>query len=316
MNIFSILDDSDNDEPVVKTTKPVKEVKPVAAPKKDIPGAPPKASAKKDAAKTGDIKPKPAPKEKSAAPAAAADPSEAPKENRAKTHKSRHGETRGGRGSAGEGKDGGKREFDRRSGTGRGREVSRDGRGPFGAGNHKQDALEAEKDPSKAEVKIDEVGTTDVEEAVAEPEPEDKTITLDDFMQKRKIEREEAQAVFAGDVKARAADKEVLAGLSKAGKEEYGSELAAKDYSKKDQRSTGKSKILDVGFKNYQQPAQESSYEDRRPPRVEGRGSGGRGGRGGDRNSRGGGRGGGAPSSGRGSGGPATVFNAQDFPTL
>jgi len=303
MNIFSILDDSDNEEPVVKPSKPVKEVKPALAPKKDIPGAPPKASKGKDASK-GDKSKDKAPKDKPspAAAAAAADPSEAPKESRNKNHRSRHGDKRGPK------PEDGKREFDRRSGTGRGREVSRGGRGPYGTGNDKQDALDAEKDPSKAEVKVEDAGTTDVEEPAADPEPEDNTITLDQFMEKRAAERQQAQAIFAGDVKARAADKDVLNSLSKAGKEDYASELIQKEYGKKDQRSTAKSKILDVGFK-FQNPEQ-NTYEDRRPPRGEGRGSGRHRG-GGDRNSRGG-----KGSSGRGSGGPATVFNAQDFPTL
>jgi len=300
MNIFSILDDSDNEESVAKSSKPVKEAKPAPAPKKDIPGAPPKASKGKDASK--DKAKDKAPKDK-AAPAAAADPSEAPKESRAKNHRTRHGDKRGPK------PDDGKREFDRRSGTGRGREVSRGGRGPYGAGNDKQDALEAEKDPSKAEVKAEDAGTTDVEEPAAEPEPEDNTITLDQFMEKRAAERQQAKAVFADDVKARAADKELLATLSKGGKVELESEGTLKEYGKKDQRSTVKSKILDVGFK-FKNP-EENSYEDRRPPRGEGRGSGRFRA---DRNSRGG-RGG---SSGRGGGssGPTTVFNAQDFPTL
>jgi plasminogen activator inhibitor 1 RNA-binding protein len=338
MNIFSVLDDSDNDEPVtVKAPEKVVEKK-VAVPKappKVVLGAPPKEVKGKDA-KSSNAKPRaPKPEIKDPKPETAEGEVEVKDNNRGGLPKGNYKDRPRPKREGGEAP-GGKREYDRRSGTGRGREVSRGGRGAFGLGNDKQDALEAEKDPKAADVVTEAVEIV-VEEAVPEvveepKEPEIPTYTMDQFMEKRNAERAKAVTLLAEGVKVRTVDKEAFTGLTVAGEnlDDFlgRTKFKAGDRTK-DQRSTGKTQILDVGFKFAapEQPDRGDRYD--RGDKGGRGGEGGRGGgRGGDRNGdrrpggrgegRGGGRGAGA-SGGRGGGrgtGPATVFNTADFPTL
>lgn len=247
---------------------------------------------------------------------------EASKENNrgGNRHRERHGERHGGARADETGERRPKREFDRRSGTGRGREVSRGGRGAFGAGNPAQDAIDAEKNPKAAiEGAVD--GAADApaeEEEVAEEaapaEPEPTTFTLDEYMQKREEARQKAAAIAA--VNARTVNKDEFAGMTTlaVALDDYvaSSVSKAESASRKDQRSTAKNQVLNVGFKY---PAPQPERE--RGPRFEG----GRGeGRGGRREGRDGGRGEGRGRGGRGaprSGSTsAAAFNPADFPSL
>jgi len=250
----------------------------------------------------------------------------------------RDNKDRGGRGGRGhgvpesvEGQTRVKREFDRRSGTGRGKEVSKGGRGAFGFGNPAQDAQDAEKDPNAAEAILEPTEGAAAEEA-AEPEvpaePEPVVFGLDEFLEKRNAQR---QALLAQETKLRVVDKGALAGLTK--KEDQGETLymadkvkATKaDPTKKDQRSTGKTQVLDVAFKF--ESVQVDDGNDRRGNRGgrgdrrenSGRDSGRDNGRGGGRgrgNSSSGGRGSSRPNTGNSGSKPTTVFNSQDFPSL
>jgi len=340
MNIFSVLDESDEEEQPKVVDKKLKEVaKKETGAKKDTPAAAKPAAkapeAKKDAAPAKDAKPKPANDKpakaandkapKTAAPAAAATTEE---DGTTGKDNNRGGHARGRDNKAGRGRGHGvpesadgqtrvKREFDRRSGTGRGREVSKGGRGAFGFGNPAQDAQEAEKDPNAAEAILEPVdGTEEAAEPEVPAEPEPVVFGLDEYLEKR---NEQRKALLAKETKLRVVDQSSLAGLTR--KEEESDNLymaekvkAAKaEATKKEQRSTGKTQVLDIAFKFESVKVDDDS--DRR---------GGRGGRGGAREGgRGGGRGRGSntgrgarPSSGGNANKPVTVFNSLDFPSL
>lgn len=220
-----------------------------------------------------------------------------------------------------------KREFDRRSATGRGREVSRGGRGAFGAGNPAQDALEAEKNPqAAAEGAVDGVADAVEEEAVVEDvtpaEPEPVTFTLDEYLQKREEARQKLASV--APTAARTVNKETeFAGMTTlaVALDDYVSSGNTKaEAGRKEQRSTGKTQVLNVGFKF---PTVQPERE--REPRTGGRGGDREGGRGGRREGgagRGAGRGDrggrGAPRAAGASrpAGGAAAFNPADFPSL
>lgn len=311
MNFYSILDESDDEQPkqVKKTPEAKKDAassgdkkaaKPAGkgAPRKDPPGARPRENKKSAATEpTGN--------------------SSATEED-VKKDNNRGGLARGkdnrGKPKTGskDGKDG-KREYDRKSGTGRGREVSRGGRGPFGAGNVKEDAQKAEKDPAAAEVEAEGEIETAEEEAGPPPEPEVPTFTMDQFLAQRAAAREKASSVLAAD-KARTVDTDFSSGLQKAGEElnDFWAQTKGgkpKKYGK-DQRSTGKTSV-DVSFK-FDTPQQDDDRHDRRGDRGDrGEGGRGRGGRG-----RGEGRGEGRGRGGRGGRGASFNVSAAEFPTL
>lgn len=284
-----------------------------------------------DAANGGKPKEAREPKVSHAAANAAEAEKETSKDNNrgGNRNRERHGAGRGGDRAPESGERRPKREFDRRSGTGRGREVSRGGRGAFGAGNPQQDAIDAEKDPKAAiEGAVDgapDAPAAEEEEAapaeeVAPAEPEPVTFTLDEFMRKREEARQKLAGV--GAVAPRAVNRETeFAGMTTLATalDDYVSGTAAKsETGRKDQRSTGKTQIVDVGFK-FQAPQGDRDRESR-GGRGEGRGGRGgdrEGGRGGRREGRGDGRGGrGEGRGGRGGRGSAPGFNAADFPSL
>jgi len=326
MNIFSVLDESDDEEQKV-AVKPTPAAKKETGAKKDTAtGTKPATKApevKKDAAPAKDAKAKSssdkkAPAPKTAAPAADAEDSATGKDNNRGGH-ARGRDNKGGRGrghgvpESAEGQTRVKREFDRRSGTGRGREVSKGGRGAFGFGNPAQDAQDAEKNPDGAEAILEPVdGTDEAAEPEVPVEPEPVVFGLDEFLAKRDEQR---KALLAQETKLRVVDKSALAGLTR--KEDETDLLymadkvkAAKaEAARKDQRSTGKQQVLDVAFK-----FESVQVEERDERRGGGRGSG----RGGARDSgRGSGRGrGNRPSTGGNNAKPATVFNSLDFPSL
>lgn len=174
-----------------------------------------------------------------------------------------------------------KRVFDRKSGTGRGKEVSKDGAGGANWGNDKLEALKAEKHIA-GDAEIVEEPVEEVEAAPAEPAvPEPTVFTFDEYNKRRAAEQaSRTQSEAFSEVKLRevTADFSGMKTKESNGESEYihlGASKAAK--AKKEQRSTAKNVIVDVSFKA---PP---------PQREERSGSG----RGGDRENRGGrGRGG------------------------
>eukprot|EP01034_Spumella_vulgaris_P023706 gene23706-29952_t len=252
MNIFSVLDDSDNEEQQTKVVPKAKDTaKPAAAAKKDTAAKPVKAVESKGKETAPKTKTAPVGAEKPKGPVVESAATDATKDdNRGGRPRGKEYRERGGRGGRGgeptEGERRPKRDFDRRSSTGRGRgEASKGGRGSFGSGNPAQDAQDAEKDPNSAEAVVDTTeGAEDVEpEVVAEPEP--TTFTLDQFMEKR---NEARRALLATETKVRSVDQSALAGLSR--KEDLGEttympvKASKADASRKDQRSTGKTQWM------------------------------------------------------------------------
>lgn len=315
MNIFSVLDVSDNEEevkkPVVK--KASKEAKPESGKdekekEKKEKDAKPKAA--KDT-KAKDSKPQQA---KAAAPAAApvAEPeeSEAIKEShrsdRGKTH--RHGEKNHGKEQDPTRRP--KREFDRRSGTGRGKEVSRGGRGPYGLGSVEQEAQDAEKHPDAVQEGAAAGEEGEQTEAAAPEVVVETSLSYEEFLRKRE-EARAASSLLAPAKATRVVDVAAqLAGL-KAVEEGEDTYIAAKVVKassvKKDQRSSGKLAVSDVAFKFESATANEYRKRDDNRDNREFRG--GRGEGRGDRRTRP------APAAGAKKA-PTTVFNSGDFPSL
>lgn len=267
MNVFSLLDTSDNEDEVVQPKKTTKA--PSADTKKPVEGK------VVDAAKNGKAiatksdtkpsKPKEAPSPaaahpdssaKASAPKAAAAEGDVQKDNNRGNQKrgpDRRGEKRHERGaSKPEGDKSGKREFDRRSGTGRGREVARGGRGPYGAGSVEQEALEAEKDPDAAVADA----TPDAEGAEAEAsetvavEPAVKVLSLDDFMRQKQESRASSKLLVTQNAGRAVQSTGLSAPLAGKPREETTAEKLAK----KEQRSSGKSQGVEVSFK-FESPA-------------------------------------------------------------
>lgn len=219
-----------------------------------------------------------------------------------------------------------KRQFDRRSGTGRGKEVAKNGAGGANWGSDKLEALKGEKhiagDADIPEENVDE----NAEEVVEEPaEPEPTVFTLDEY-NKRKAEQQRADSEAFQEVQIRevAAD---FGGMKTKDKDELtdfmilGSAKAAKG--KKDQRSTSKQVVLDVAFSTAPAEQQDRDRDRRSGDRDRNRGGDRAGGRGGDRPRSGRGdkpnrgRGDGRGGNPRGNRGPRVDFNdANAFPSL
>lgn len=162
-----------------------------------------------------------------------------------------------------------------------------------------QEAQEAEKNPASADVVTGEE-ETGVEEEKAEPEPQDSTISFDDFLRKREESRL-SSALLAPAKATRVVDvQSQFAGLTT--KEDSGDTyIAGKNSkavsgSKKDQRSTTKAQVLDVAFR----------FESTAPVFERRRENDSRGGRGGGRS---------RPQNNRRSA-PTNAFNGGDFPSL
>lgn len=216
--------------------------------------------------------------------------------------------TKGGRGPR-EAREG-KRTFDRRSGTGRGKETKKGGGGARNWGSDKQEAKKAEGHINENEA-VENVPAEAVEEPVVEEvvEEEDKTMTLEEYLASKKAS--------AGDS---------LFGSKKERSIEEGNEFAGKEPAKfveedflvlgaaktqKQKKEKKEVQRLDVNFRvsSGEKPSRDDDRRGGRGGRGERRG-GGRGGRGekgrGDRRS--GGRG------GRGRG--INVMDASAFPSL
>mmetsp|Transcript_3097 Transcript_3097/g.6324 ORF Transcript_3097/g.6324 Transcript_3097/m.6324 type:complete len:293 (+) Transcript_3097:325-1203(+) len=269
---------------------------------------------------------------KKAAPKKAAPKKEIVEPSKVENHpqKNNNRNTKGGRGGRPPARDG-KRTFDRRSGTGRGREIKKEGGGGHNWGNDKNDAKKAE---GPVEEGNEEINTAEEEtenkaegeeEAVVEKveEPEDKTLSFDEYMKQKQrpdsdlFKPREAPTVeneFAGKTGMKKEEVDFLVMGSGKAMRKRGGEKKGKQ-----------TLVLDFKVK--------SATSDDRGGRRDGRREGGRGGRGGgdhsgggdrsgrgggDRGGRGGDRGGRRERGGRGRGGgrglDATDPNA--FPSL
>lgn len=222
--------------------------------------------------------------------------------NQAKRHN--HDRKHGGRGAPSSAAREGKRTFDRRSGTGRGKEIKKDGGGAHNWGSNKNLARSAQgmvlennnNETTEEETKEEEeeVTTTPVEEPPKEEEEqeEDKTLSYDEYMkQKARPENE----LFA-PVKERQVENEFANLQPKvAVAEDFLVMEGTKGRKKKGVRNVEK-KTLDVEFR----VAASEKEHDRKPRRDDDRR--GRGGRSGDGRGRGGGGGGRGRGDGRGRG--------------
>jgi len=359
MSFFACLD-SDNEDGPSAPKVAVKKETTKATPAKNEPVAPSAPSASKakgeSKGKDGEKKHKSkenAPantKEETASPRGEATETDGPKrDDRGGRGRGRGGREGGrGRGRGREGEEGDrpprKREFDRRSGTGRTGEQRRGGRGPYGVGNVQDEAATAEKDPAAAEPPAEEPiegeeaaapgwAADATEEAPEEPaveaEPVVPTLSFEEFMAKRNEARSNAE-IF-GEVAVRTVEA-VTVGQVKA-REEYddlvfttaaNAKKGPKVTKKTEQRSTTKAQIVDVGFTAAPSP---SIYDDERGGRG-GRGRGDRGDRGDRPEGRGRGEGRGGRAEGRGgrgagrgprpsnSSGGIDITSADLFPSL
>lgn len=229
-------------------------------------------------------------------------------------HGDRH--TKGGRGHRG----GGKRQFDRRSGTGRGKDVKKDGGGGRNWGNDKNEARKNEGpiDESQFEKKTEvteapggeENTLRKPEEIEPEPEPEDNTMSYEEYLATK---GKPDSGVFA-ETKVREVENE-FAGVTIQGKDDEEDFLVMGDEKRKRTRQKkNEKKTIDMSFRVVDSSAIDGDSRG-------GRRDSGRGGRGGRSGGRGGGRGGkgGRSGRGRGRGGRGRPINTTDpeaFPSL
>ncbi|KAE9276980.1 hypothetical protein PF001_g25876 [Phytophthora fragariae] len=272
-NFFAALDSDDEDTPRVNKKATPPPTAPVALNK-------PAAGNKK------------APKK--AAPAGEKKESRGPREGGRGPHE---------RGERGRGPRGPRREFERRSGTGRGKETSKQGGGARNWGNkadpNEQLAEAAAQDAAKPA--SDEEATEEAA-AVEEEEEEEVQLTLDEYLAKQKSAR--SGEVFA-EVEVRQVTNEFSSAvqITKEGKTpDFMDSQYEKVYSKK---TSGRKKqlITDVGFRTEKPERFTREFDSSRG------GRGGRGGRGARGNGRTGGRG------GRGANVP-NVTDMSAFPSL
>lgn len=228
-----------------------------------------------------------------------------------KTFSDKHGDrhTKGGRGGRAPARDG-KRTFDRKSGTGRGREISKGGGGGHNWGSDKNEAKKAEGPVTEGEeVAAEDNENGEEEEKVKENEQEeDKTMSYEEYMASKArpdsaafkpVAERTVENEFSGKIGARKEEEDFLV---------MG---GGKQLKKKGQKKDDKDKKLVLDFK-VKSATGGDDRGGRRDGRGDRRGSGGRDGRRDGRRDRGrGGRG------GRGGGGrglDATDPNA--FPSL
>jgi len=215
MNFFSVLDDSDNDEPKVAKTAAKKTT---AAPTAGGAAAPTakKAPAAATSAPKKDEKAKTAKPAKAEAPEVIGD--DKGKENARGGAGHRQGKSGDKRHDSRYAKEGdgakreGKREKDRRSSDpSKPRGQKKDGKGKFGVGNVDEEAREGEKN----RVDVDEVEASEEPEPEPEPtEPEVPTLSLADFMAQRNAQRANAD-LFGTKTAARKVDESEFSGLTK-----------------------------------------------------------------------------------------------------
>uniref|UniRef100_A0A7S0Y828 Hyaluronan/mRNA-binding protein domain-containing protein n=1 Tax=Pseudo-nitzschia delicatissima TaxID=44447 RepID=A0A7S0Y828_9STRA len=249
--------------------------------------------------------PKKAPVSKKKASVAPSKPDPKSKPNNNNDRNTKHG--RGGRPPARDGK----RTYDRRSGTGRGKEIKKGGGGARNWGSDKNEAKKAEGTINEDNV-IAPVAETEEAEApaVEEPKEEDNTMTYSEYIaskgKKDEVALRETKNEFAGVTIAAKAEEEAFM-LMGTGKK------------KKEKKQKEAKKTVDVGFRVAKNNTGGEEREGRGDRREGGRGRG----RGDRRDGRGRGRGGGrgGRGSGRGPRGPKKPqgLNVQDegaFPSL
>lgn len=302
-NIFSLLD-SDDEAP--KAAVPKKEV---AAEKKPAAKEAPKTESR-DAQRGGrggrggrGRGPRPNrdrfPRERDAAAAAAAPALEGEeKEKREPRHDGPRRERRG-------------RDFDRHSGTGRGREVKKGGAGKANWGKDE----EAPADENAAAATETPVENAEAEVVERVEEEEDTTMTLQEYLAKKNQASLSGEAFEKRDL--REVDEKAFAGAKKLTKDGKTPDFVEAQYERVNrEKKSGRKKVLleDVGFRA-------GGQEERRDSRG---GRGGRG-RGGDRpdrpdGGRGGrsfaGRGGRGPRPSKGAAATPNVADTNDFPAL
>jgi hypothetical protein len=144
----------------------------------------------------------------------------------------------------------------------------KDGRGAHSFGNVDQEAADAEKDPSKAEVEIDPVDVNgegvDVEEPPQpEPEPVAPTLSLEEYLAKRDEARQNS-AIF-GEVKIRTVDTSEFEGVRRQKEVLTEEALSKKSAAKKtQQRSSVKAQITDVPIKFIREEPEKDTRRDNR----------------------------------------------------
>ena len=219
--------------------------------------------------------------------------------------------TKGGRGSRQATRDG-KRAYDRRSGTGRGKETNKGGGGARNWGSDKNDAKRAEgavvEGQEAANTPEVEEKRADEAEQVEEEEP-DNTMTFEEYMaSKAKPESDNFKSI-----KVREVDDEFSGKMAKvAVKEDFLVMGGGKNLRKKGGNAGKEKQSIDVGF-GVAKPSSGGGDRDRRERgRREGGRSGGNDRRG--RDGRSGGRGGGDRKGGRSAKINTTDTNA--FPSL
>ena len=182
--------------------------------------------------------------------------------------------TKNGRGGRAPARDG-KREFDRRSGTGRGKEIKKGGGGARNWGSDKNEArtaegpvVEGEEKPVHTEGGIDAVAAPVVELAEyveAVPEPEDNTISFEDYLKNK----EEPSNELLKPKEVRAVENDFAGLLSKKFEETDFLVMGGAKQPRK-RGKTKEKKSLDVNIK----VASSDQGEDRRRDFDGGRGSG------------------------------------------
>jgi len=345
MNIFSVLDDSDNEEPVKLTV--TKEVKKASSTAKETVNPSNKDSvsttkAKNDASsiqkpKDDNVRKQKENNRKENTPSNAREVT-APVVEGAEAELAK-GDNRGGRGRGrGDGKGRGrggrrpetegegeerpprKREYDRQSGNPRSGGQNRGGRGAFGFGNEKQEAWDAEKNPASAVPEIeavDEAAVTEpaAEEVVQVAETVPATLSFDEYLAKRNEARANSEVFGAVKTREVVLDIENLRVKDEVEEADIWAGGVKTVKKKGQQRSTSKTQILDVAIKFETTPVD----DDFRGGRG---GRGGRGesfGRGGARTGGRGGRGDARPSRPQTAGSSSPSINLNDsssFPSL
>lgn len=220
--------------------------------------------------------------------------------------------TKSGRGERTSPRDG-KRAYDRRSGTGRGKEIKKGGGGARNWGSDKAEAKKMEgtinedevKEDKPAEEKVDAVA----EEAPVEEKPEDKTMTYAEYMASKGKKEETVREV-----------ENEFKGLSAAAKvEEDFLVMGGAKQKKTKKKKDGDKKTVDVGFR-VAKPNAGGDDRDRGGRGGRGRGDRDRGGRGGrgsrDGRGKGRGRGGGRGSKNANNTGSINVQDEAAFPSL
>jgi len=229
--------------------------------------------------------------------------------------------TKGGRGprSAREGK----RTFDRRSGTGRGKEIKKDGGGAHNWGSDKNDAKEAEGVVDENEIKNNE---QENEETVAGPtiveeeEEEEATLTLEEYLETKK-----EVTLFSSSKKEKKIDNEFAGKVARVVdvEEDFLVLGTGKNLRKKKSGNDKKAQTLEINFRVAKPGGDDDNKRD--GPRRGGRdGNDRRGGRDGndrrggrDRRNDGRGRGrGGGRGGRRGGRGESFALDANAFPSL